>query len=63
MTIQVTPYEGSPDGLTEAFLQEEDLGLKDIKGIAGGEVAAVHTHTRHLHSNKPRVGLQEVPDA
>ena len=61
--IKVTHYDGSPDGLTEAFLRQEDLGLKDIEGIAGGEVAAVHMHTRHLHPNELCVGLQEVPDA
>ena len=52
-----------PDSLTEALLKEEDLGLEGLERIVGGEVAAVHTHTRHLHPNEPSVGLQEIPDA
>ena len=51
------PYEE----LAEALLKEEDLGLEDLERIVGGEVAAVHTHTRHLPP--PHVGLQKIPDA
>ena len=53
---------GPPNSLSEAFLKEEDLGLKDLERIVGREVAAVHTHPRHLHPNEPRVGLQKIPD-
>ena len=59
----VTPYQGRPDSLTEAFLKEDDLGFEDLERIVGGEVAAVHTDPRHLHPNEPRVGLQEISDA
>ena len=57
------PSDGPLDSLTEDLLKGEDLGLKDLERIVGGEVAAVHTHTHHLHPNEPRVGLQEIPDA
>ena len=63
LTVEVAPYEGPPDSLAEALLKEKNLGLEDLERIVGGEVAAVHTHTRHLHPNEHRVGLQEVPDA
>ena len=63
LTVEVAPYEAPPDSLAEALLKEENLGLEDLQMIVGGEVAAVHTHTRHLHPNGPRVDLQEVLDA
>ena len=59
----VTLYEDPPDSLTEAFLQEENLGLKDLERVVGEKVAAVPTHTRHIHPSEPRVGLQKIPDA
>ena len=63
LTVKVTPYEGPPDSLTEALLEEEDLDLEDLERIVGEEVAVVHTHTRLLNPNEPRVGLQEILDA
>ena len=62
LTIKVTIYEAPPNSLTEAFLKKEDLGLEVLERIVGGEVAAVNTHTSHLHPNHPRVGLQKIFD-
>ena len=39
------------------------MGLEDLERNVGGEIAAVHSHTRHLHPNEPRVGLQEISNA
>ena len=58
LTIKVARNKGLPTSLSEAFLKEEDLGLKDLERIVGREVVAVHTYPRHLHPNEPRVGLQ-----
>ena len=63
LTVKVTAYEVQPDSLTEALLKEEDLGFEDLERIVGGEVAAVHTHTRYFHPNEPSIGVQEIPDA
>ena len=52
-----------PTSLSQTFLKEEDLGLKDLERITRREIAAVHAHTRRLHPNEPRVGLQKIPDA
>ena len=63
LTIKVARNKEPPTSLVEAFLKEEDLGLKDLERIVGREVAAVHTYPRHLHPNEPRVGLQAIRDA
>ena len=42
LSIKVTRNKGPPTSLSEAFLKEKDLGFKDLEGIAGREVAAVH---------------------
>ena len=39
------------------------MGLEDLEKIAGREVAAVHTLTRHIHPNEPRVLLKKISDA
>ena len=52
-----------PNSLAEAFLKKENLSFEDPERIDRGEVAAVHTHLRHLHLNEPCVGLEGVPDA
>ena len=63
LTIKVAHNKGPSTSLSEAFLKNEDLDLKDLQRIVGREVAAAHTYLRHLHPNEPRVGLQEIPDA
>ena len=63
LTIKVDRDKGPPTSLCETSLKEEDLGLEDLERIVGREVAAVHTHPRHLHPNEPRVGLRGIPDA
>ena len=44
LTIKVARNKGPPTSLFEAFLKEEDLGLKDLESIVGREVAAVHAY-------------------
>ena len=61
LTIKVARNKGPPTSLSEAFLEEENLGLKDLKRIVGREVVGVHTHPRQLHPNEPRVGFQKGP--